>query len=352
MGFHWGSNYIDHWPQELQDKVYTTQNDPNAKMTEEQDHFIPIKNGKTGELVVRVPSETVRRVSRTKLRLLLSTDIDVQYGKKFLKLDDHGDKITAHFEDGTTAEGNIIIGCDSVHSKVREAVLPLDKIHLEHVPVTIFNLTQQYTAEQAKFIRSFEHPWLLIGVHPDQPTLAFINIANVKDSDKPESIVFQMLYSKWGGSTPETNEERHRAFKELGQQLCEPFRSAAAWVKEDTWIHPDHLTHWPKPEKWDNHGGRITLAGDAAHPMAPYRGQGLNNALEDASYYIKAITSVVDGKKSLKEAVDAYDAEVLERGTREIDVSYKQAVAFHNFEMMQNSTVARHGTAKVVAAAN
>ena len=96
-----------------------------------------------------------------------------------------------------------------------------------------------------------------------------IIVADIGDPDKPESCLFQLFFSKPGGLPQTTNEERVALFKEMGRHMCEPFRSAADWVKDDTYIHPDRLTHWPHPRKWDNHGGRVTLAGDAAHPMAP-----------------------------------------------------------------------------------
>lgn len=73
--------------------------------------------------------------------------------------------------------------------------------------------------------------------------------------------------------------------------------------------------------KWNNHNGRTTIAGDAAHPISPFRGQGLNNALQDAALYVEAIGAVVSGAKSLEEAVLEYDAEILERGRKEIGVS-------------------------------
>ncbi|KAI9693182.1 MAG: hypothetical protein M1822_005178 [Bathelium mastoideum] len=324
-----------------------SQNDPFSKMTYEEEHSIPLVNTKTGELLVRFPGESTRRVSRTKLRHLLSRGIDVQYGKKFERLDDQGGRITAFFEDGTTAEGNILIGCDSVQSKVRMCVLPPEKIKLEYLPFTNFNFTQRYTAEQANFIRSFWHPWVILGTHADQPLFALITVADIGEPDKPETCLFQLFFSKAGGVPPATNEKRLELFKEMGQQLCEPFKSAALWVKDDTYIHPDRLTHWPDPQKWDNHGGRVTLAGDAAHPMAPYRGQGLNNALEDAAYYVEAISNFRSSKQSLSEVIDAYDDEVRTRGKKEIAVSFGQAVAFHDWAKLEKSALAVHGTLKI-----
>ncbi|KAI9684932.1 MAG: hypothetical protein M1822_005581 [Bathelium mastoideum] len=351
MALHWGSQYTKHWPVEIQQDLKSAQNDPDAVMTDEQEKAFPLINGATGEVFMRAPAASTRRVSRTKLRLLLSRGVDVRYGKKFVRLDDDGTTITAYFEDGSSAKGACLVGCDSAKSVVRKAVLPLADIQLEVTPALVFNLTQTYTAEQAKFIRSFYHPMIMIAPHPAQETMALICIADVKDPDRPEEWVFQLLYSKWGTEEPAaTNEERLAQLKEIGQLYCEPFKSAAKWVKDDTHIYPDRLKEWPNPPKWDSHGGRVTLAGDAAHPMAPYRGQGLNNALEDAAYYVSLVADVLEGKQSLRNAVAAYDEEMRHRGAKEVETTRKQAWAWHHWDEFMSSPIAKHGVQKIVDA--
>lgn len=48
--------------------------------------------------------------------------------------------------------------------------------------------------------------------------------------------------------------------------FAEPFRSANAWVADGTPVHANRVTYW-EPFPWDNHGGKISRAGDIAHPM-------------------------------------------------------------------------------------
>lgn len=46
------------------------------------------------------------------------------------------------------------------------------------------------------------------------------------------------------------------------------FQSAVDWTPDPDGVTADEMKYWiPKP--WDNKGGRVTLAGDAAHPMLP-----------------------------------------------------------------------------------
>lgn len=52
------------------------------------------------------------------------------------------------------------------------------------------------------------------------------------------------------------------------QDQAEPFRSANLWIPDGTPVTFDDIAYWVTIP-WDNHGGRITLAGDAAHPQAP-----------------------------------------------------------------------------------
>ena len=160
-----------------------------------------------------------------------------------------------------------------------------------------------YSCEHARFIRSKYHPIVKL-CPPEQHTSFIITIADICDPEKPESWKFGLSAALWGSSEqPSTNEERAKLFKSYAANCCEPLKSAALWLPGDTFILPDVFHVWTDPVKWDNRNGRTTIAGDAAHPISPFRGQGLNNALQDAALYVEAIGAVVSGVKSLEVAV-------------------------------------------------
>jgi 2-polyprenyl-6-methoxyphenol hydroxylase-like FAD-dependent oxidoreductase len=90
----------------------------------------------------------------------------------------------------------------------------------------------------------------------------------------------------------------------------------------------------------------MTLCGDAAHPMTPHRGQGLNNALQDASNFVAAMKRIVGGE-GMQKVVDEYDKEMLERGTAEMGVSLKQTLFIHNWETLMQSPMVKVGMRKI-----
>lgn len=94
-------------------------------------------------------------------------------------------------------------------------------------------------------------------------------VQEVPDPEKPEDWKFQLVTS-WLG-TPDTalsSTEGLALVKKKASVLADPFKSANLWIPEGTPISFDRLSYWATIP-WDNHGGRVTLAGDAAHPMPP-----------------------------------------------------------------------------------
>ncbi|PSN65575.1 FAD/NAD(P)-binding domain-containing protein [Corynespora cassiicola Philippines] len=349
MALHWGASLLAKClPDDIIADIRNIEADPTTELTAEQEKSFPFVNGRTGEVIKMVPSESTRRVSRSKLRKFLSRGVEVRYGKR-LKNIEEGDKIVAHFEDGSSAEGDILVGCDGAKSAVRAILLPPEQNKLDPLPLVNAHIALTYTREQALFIRNAYHPNIVLSPHPDQNTSALICIADVEYPDKPETWVLLLNYAIWGSDKqPETNAGRLKLLKSYAANYCEPFKSAAEWIPEDFWVPPDTFRVWTKPVKWDNHRGRVTIAGDAAHPMPPFRGQGLNNAFEDAFNYIEAIQSYATGKQSLEEAVDKCDADNLARGKREIEVSSLQTYGSHHWDVLMKSPMITSGTSKMV----
>jgi 2-polyprenyl-6-methoxyphenol hydroxylase-like FAD-dependent oxidoreductase len=76
--------------------------------------------------------------------------------------------------------------------------------------------------------------------------------------------------------------------------------------------------------------------------MTFHRGQGGNLAIKDALEFVNSMKAVQSGKKTLQEAMKEYDAGVVQRG-EEVEISKKQAVAFHDYANFRDSPVFKMG---------
>lgn len=87
--------------------------------------------------------------------------------------------------------------------------------------------------------------------------------------DHPETWVFQLAMA-WLGTRDHSlsHKERLALIKDRARELAEPARSAFTWIPEGTPVYNADISYWIS-QPWDNRGGRMTLVGDAAHPMPP-----------------------------------------------------------------------------------
>jgi len=67
------------------------------------------------------------------------------------------------------------------------------------------------------------------------------------------------------------------------------------------------------------------------------RGQGLNNAIQDAANLVSAIKSIVLGGEDLEKAIMAYDKEMIDRGGAEVNLSLTQTLRAHDWDKFIDS---------------
>jgi salicylate hydroxylase len=206
-------------------------------------------------------------ISRTDLHQILAGQLParaLQLGRQLTGLLDHGDGVQLAFADGGTADADIAIGADGIHSVVRRVIAGPD--------APVFS---GYSA-----FRGLVPASRLTGLPPDEillwpgettrllcypvsggRQLTFVAVVPGRDSDR----------ESW--SSPGDPAELAAALANAS-----PSVKALGATAEDTrrWALYDRE---PLPS-WG--AGRITLLGDAAHPMLPHQGQGASQAIEDA----------------------------------------------------------------------
>ena len=64
--------------------------------------------------------------------------------------------------------------------------------------------------------------------------------------------------------------------------------------------------------------------------MAKDRGQGLNSAMKDAGEIVDALIATYNNQKTLKEAIDSYEAEMIPRGAAEVGLTQELAAKRQN----------------------
>lgn len=181
MTLHWGSEHIAKClPPELVERMTEAYADPT--LSPDAVTGLPIYNGKTGELVMEMKAEQPCRVSRKKMRNLFAEGLEIQYGKELVSIEEIKNKegkggvrqVRLIFKDGTKATGDIVVGCDGARSRTRECICGKEEAALTEVPLSMFNFTQKFTAEQALELRKL-NPLFITSIHPDHGTMFWIS---------------------------------------------------------------------------------------------------------------------------------------------------------------------------------
>ncbi|TVY89983.1 FAD-dependent monooxygenase [Lachnellula willkommii] len=348
MGLHWGMPILKTLiPESAVQALQSTQVDPNTP-TKPFD-TLKFLNGGTGEVITGIPSPDFYRLRRSKLRALLCKGLDIRWNKRLkdVVVKQDGSCVTAIFEDGEQMTGRLVVGADGSKTTVRELILGPDLAAPLRLPYVSTFVQAKYTREQALFLRSF-HPLYIAAIHPDN-MVAFFGLQDAPAIDKPEDWTF-FFYISWNSTLEQQveeaktygNYERLTQVKSFSRGFTEPWKSAFEWVADDQLVWYVDMAVWDPslPEHtWDTRNGRVTLAGDAAHPMTFQRGQGLNHSMADAGKLVEALTS--EPNQSL--AIHNYESEMKDRAGEEVRSSVANTTMLHDWNRVLESPLMKAG---------
>ncbi|KAL5332459.1 hypothetical protein BJX70DRAFT_404588 [Aspergillus crustosus] len=356
MGLHWGADALRALlPDEKWARIQSTQVDPSTP-TPETDS-LEFLNGQTGELLNSIPANSFYRLRRRKLRGLLAEDLDIRYSHALdnITYSPDGESATAHFTNGSSITASLIVGTDGARSTTRSLLLGPENGLIRTLPYCATFIQARFPREKALFLRSF-HPLYLASINP-AGLFSFFGLHEIPDPDVPESWTF-FFYISWYSSLAEqeetkgwSNQQRLQQAKDFSRSFTvDPWKSAYEWLPDDQEVWYMSLTDFDPGQanhRWENHDGRVTLAGDAAHAMTYQRGQGLNHSITDAAVLVKAIKEVVAGGKRRGDAVREYETEMIGRAGEEVRMSTRNTEMVHDWGAVVKSPIMRRGMGRV-----
>jgi 2-polyprenyl-6-methoxyphenol hydroxylase-like FAD-dependent oxidoreductase len=197
--------------------------------------------------------------------------VKIEYGHRLVDARETGSGVAARFDDGTTAEADLLIGADGLLSTTRRLVDPRAP-KPRYVP--LLNTGGRAAADKAPRVDSevgtmamyFGRDAFYCHMKaPDGTLWWFANVSQVRELSGAE---LQRI----------TDEQWRRRLMEVFAVDTTP--ATAVIAATDEVARPWNTYDFPKVPKW--HTDRMVLVGDAAHAASPTSGQGASLAIEDA----------------------------------------------------------------------
>ncbi len=238
-------------------------------------------------------------------------------GKRLDEVDTHSEQPSMHFEDGSTAKADLIIGADGLKSRIRQLFDPVAPHFTGHIA---FRALAPVSPAIQHLV---DQPGMHIG--PGRMVVRYplrkgelLNLAFFARQDG---------WSEDGWTIPAEPDE----LQSLYGDWCEDIQAMLGAVRPGSvfkWAINAHkpLANWSIEDK-------VTLIGDAAHAMTPFLGQGAATGIEDAVILARAL----EAAPTVAEALSRYQAARHER------TSFIQAESNANADRLQGSEAEMYG---------
>ena len=196
----------------------------------------------------------------------------VSLGKRCTQVRTSGGAAVARFADGSEAEADVIVGADGIHSAVRASLFGADdprftgKVCYRSVIPASAVTGAKPAADNGQWLG----PHGTVVLYPLRGT-DLINVVCHYDDD-------QYRHESW--VTECDRQEVLDRYADWHESLLRLFAAGDTWYKWALYDR-DPIPAWTRD--------RVTLLGDAAHPMLPYLGQGACQALEDGAVLATAL---------------------------------------------------------------
>jgi salicylate hydroxylase len=215
---------------------------------------------------------------------------------------------TAHFADGRTFEADLIVGADGLQSVVRKTLFGDD------APRFTGNMCWRALIPFEEQPLEMVSPDASFWLGPQGHVVTYyvsagraVNVVAIREADS-------WVEESW--NAPSDREELLAGYPHWHPNVLKLFSKAENIFKWGLFDR-DPMTTWS--------AGRITLLGDAAHPMLPFLSQGAAMAIEDG-YVLAQVLAAVNG---IEAALKRYEALRLPRTSRVQLESRKRGETYH-----------------------
>ncbi len=224
-------------------------------------------------------TQTIKRADlyRALYEAVRGRGIEVHHGKRLIDAEVLANGgVKASFEDGTRATGDVLIGADGIHSRVRQIIDPGAPAprHLGLGNVGGFTRTAAVSTSPGAYVMTFgKRAFFGYVVHPSGEIWWFANPPSVRGAARrvvPETL---------------TNAQWKARLIDLFADDAGP---TVAVIRSTTeLVGGTDQYDLPKVPTW--YRGPMIIIGDAAHAASPSSGQGASMAIEDALVLAKCL---------------------------------------------------------------
>lgn len=206
--------------------------------------------------------------------------VETVYGKELVDGSVTSDGVRAQFSDGSTASGELLIGCDGIHSRVRVLIDP-HAAAPRYVPVlNVGGYVPDFTVDVPAREFRMQFGTRCFFAWTPTPDGGIVWFANPPMAREPEhGVLSGMSDAQWRAWLHELMDGDVGPAPEIIDAAPGPM---FGWATYDM----------PVVRRW--HNSRMLIIGDAAHATAPSAGQGASMALEDAAILAMCLRDAPD----------------------------------------------------------